>query len=46
MKDYDKAVEDILEELVTISQKSSESIENVRQQTEVTNQSAQNKLKK
>jgi len=41
MKDYDKAVEDILEELVTISQKSSESIENVRQQTEVTNQSAQ-----
>lgn len=41
MKKYDEAVEKILNELVTISQKSSESVENVRQQTELTNQSAQ-----
>ena len=41
MKDYDKAVEKILGELVDISQRSSEAVENVRQQTEVTNQSAQ-----
>ncbi len=41
MKTYDEAVEKILHELVTISCKSSESIENVRQQTELTNQSAQ-----
>ena len=41
MKNYDEAVERILHELVAISQKSSESVENVRQQTELTNQSAQ-----
>lgn len=41
MNNYDKAVEKILNELVTISQTSSESVENVRQQTELTNQSAQ-----
>jgi len=41
MKNYDASVEKILEELVAISKKSSESMENVRQQTEVTNQSAQ-----
>lgn len=41
MKNYDEAVEKILLELVTISQKSSEAVENVRQQTELTNQSAQ-----
>lgn len=41
MQNYDEAVEKILHELVAISQKSSESVENVRQQTELTNQSAQ-----
>jgi len=41
MKHYDEEVEKILNELVTISRKSSESVENVRQQTELTNQSAQ-----
>lgn len=41
MKDYDEDVERILSELVAISQKSSESMKNVRQQTELTNQSAQ-----
>ena len=41
MKNCDEEVEKILHELVAISQKSSESIENVRQQTELTNQSAQ-----
>ena len=41
MKNYDQAVEKIMGELVEISQKSSESVENVRQQTELTNQSAQ-----
>ncbi len=41
MKNYDKAVEDILDELMAISRKNSEAIENVRQQTELTNQSAQ-----
>lgn len=41
MKNYDEAVEKNLRDLVTISQKSSESVENVRQQTELTNQSAQ-----
>lgn len=41
MKNYDKAVEQIMGELVEISRKSSESVENVRQQTELTNQSAQ-----
>lgn len=41
MKDYDKSVEGILSELMVISQKNSIAIENVRQQTEVTNQSAQ-----
>lgn len=41
MKDYNEEVEKILEELVIISQKSSESVESVRQQTELTNQSAQ-----
>lgn len=41
MKEYDESVERILTELVAISEKSSESIENVRKQTELTNQSAQ-----
>lgn len=41
MKNYDKSVEKILKELVVISQKSNESVEKVRQQTELTNQSAQ-----
>ncbi len=41
MKQYDASVEKILGELVLISQKSSESVENVRQQTELTNESAQ-----
>lgn len=41
MKNCDEAVQRILNELVTISQTSSESVENVRQQTELTNQSAQ-----
>lgn len=41
MKDYNISVEKILTELVAISKKSGESVENVRQQTELTNQSAQ-----
>lgn len=41
MKNYDKSVEDILSELMVISRKNIEAIENVRQQTELTNQSAQ-----
>ncbi len=41
MNNYDKSVEGILSELMVISQKNSEAIENVRQQTELTNQSAQ-----
>lgn len=41
MKKYDMSAEEILKELVDISHKSSESIENVRQQTVLTNQSAQ-----
>lgn len=41
MRNCDEAVAKILKELVAISQKSSASVENVRQQTEVTNQSAQ-----
>lgn len=41
MKNYDEMLEKIMKELVVISQKSSESVESVRQQTELTNQSAQ-----
>lgn len=41
MKNYDTSVEKIMAELVAISQKSSQSMESVRQQTELTNQSAQ-----
>lgn len=41
MKNYDESAERIMGELVDISKKSSESMENVRQQTELTNQSAQ-----
>lgn len=41
MKEYDASVEEILDELVKISEKSGQSIENVRKQTELTNQSAQ-----
>ncbi|MBQ8823052.1 MAG: chemotaxis protein [Lachnospiraceae bacterium] len=41
MKDYNISVAKILAELVTISKQSGESVENVRQQTELTNQSAQ-----
>lgn len=41
MKQYDESVEKILRELVDISKTSSEAVENVRQQTELTNQSAQ-----
>ena len=41
MGKYDEAVDNILKDLVDISCKSSESVENVRQQTEITNQSAQ-----
>lgn len=41
MQDYDLSVEKILKELVDISKKSSQAIENVRQQTDLTNQSAQ-----
>lgn len=41
MKNYDESLEKIMSELIAISQKSSESVENVRQQTELTNQSAQ-----
>lgn len=41
MKDYDVSVEQIMKELVDISDKSSQAIEDVRKQTELTNQSAQ-----
>lgn len=41
MKKYDDSVENILNELVKISTKSRESMDNVRKQTELTNQSAQ-----
>ena len=41
MGQYDASVEKIMEELVAISKKSSKAMENVRQQTELTNQSAQ-----
>lgn len=41
MKEYDKSVEQILSELVSISEMSSASLEKVRCQTELTNQSAQ-----
>lgn len=41
MKNYDESVADILSELMIISRKNSEAIEAVRQQTELTNQSAQ-----
>lgn len=41
MKDYDVSVEQIMKELVDISNKSSQAIEDVRKQTELTNQSAQ-----
>lgn len=41
MKDYNESVEQIMKELVTISEKSSQAIENVRKQTDLTNQSAQ-----
>lgn len=41
MQEYDSSVEQIMKELVDISAKSSQAIENVRQQTDLTNQSAQ-----
>ena len=41
MKEYDESLEKIMDELIVISKKSSDSVENVRQQTELTNQSAQ-----
>lgn len=41
MRDYDQSVERIMKELVDISDKSSQAIEDVRKQTELTNQSAQ-----
>lgn len=41
MQEYNNSVEMIMEELVDISEKSSKAIENVRQQTDLTNQSAQ-----
>lgn len=41
MQEYDSSVEQIMKELVEISSKSSQAIENVRQQTDLTNQSAQ-----
>ena len=41
MKDYNESVEQIMKELVAISEKSSQAIENVRKQTDLTNQSAQ-----
>lgn len=41
MKEYDVSVEQIMKELVDISDKSSQAIEDVRKQTELTNQSAQ-----
>ncbi len=41
MKEYNVSVEQIMKELVTISEKSSQAIENVRKQTDLTNQSAQ-----
>lgn len=40
MKDYNQSSEEIMQELVTISEENSESIENVRSQTDLTNQSA------
>lgn len=41
MQDYNDSVGKIMEELVLISEKSSQAIENVRQQTDLTNRSAQ-----
>lgn len=41
MGHYNQSAEEIMEELITISSKSGEAIENVRNQTELTNQSAQ-----
>lgn len=41
MKQYNESVEQIMEELVAISEKSSHAIENVKKQTDLTNQSAQ-----
>lgn len=41
MQEYDLSAEKIMKELVEISEKSSHAIENVRQQTDLTNQSAQ-----
>jgi len=41
MRNYDESVEQIMKELVDISDKSSQAIEAVRKQTELTNQSAQ-----
>ena len=41
MKESNKAAEAIMEELVNISKESGIAIENVRQQTDLTNQSAQ-----
>ncbi|WMC93044.1 methyl-accepting chemotaxis protein [Kineothrix sp. MB12-C1] len=41
MKDYNRSSEEIMQELVTISEENSVSIENVRNQTNLTNQSAQ-----
>ncbi|NLL76498.1 MAG: chemotaxis protein [Clostridiales bacterium] len=40
MKEYNRSSEEIMQELVTISEENSESIENVRNQTDLTNQSA------
>ncbi len=40
MKDYNESSEAIMQELVTISEENSKSIENVRTQTNITNQSA------
>jgi methyl-accepting chemotaxis protein len=41
MQEYNNSVEGIIKELVEISAKSSQAIENVRQQTDLTNKSAQ-----
>ena len=41
MKKYNGSVEEIMKELIHISEKSSQAIENVRKQTDLTNQSAQ-----
>lgn len=41
MKDYNESVEQIMKELVSISEKNSQAIENVQKQTDLTNQSAQ-----